>query len=309
MNGKADIAVIILTYNESIHLARVLSQVKDFARQIVVVDSYSTDDTVEIARAHSVTVLQHPFHNYAKQFQWALENASIDSEWIMRLDADETIDADLSNEIIARLPQLPADVTGIYLNRKTIFQDKFIRYGGRYPLLLLRIWRNGKARIEDRWMDEHMYLLEGRSVRFSNDFADHNLNDIEFFTSKHIKYATREALDVIGRRRNLWQIESAKVLSDESGMQQPRVKRFLKEHLFNRIPFEFAALGYFLYRYIVLLGFLDGRKGLTYHFLQGFWYRFLAGAKVLELEEALVNVSNPDEARETIARLTHHRIV
>ena len=309
MSGKANIAVIILTYNESIHLARVLSQVKEFARQIVVVDSFSTDDTVEIARAHAATVLQHPFQNYAKQFQWALENASIDSEWIMRLDADETIDADLSNEIIARLPQLPADVTGVYLNRKTIFQDKFIRYGGRYPLLLLRIWRNGKARIEDRWMDEHMYLLEGRSVRFSNDFADHNLNDIEFFTSKHIKYATREALDVIGKRRNLWRIESAGVLSDESGVQQARVKRFLKEHLFNRIPFEFAALGYFLYRYIVLLGFLDGRKGLTYHFLQGFWYRFLAGAKVRELEEALVNVSNPDEVRETIARLTHHRIV
>ena len=79
----------------------------------------------------------------------------------MRLDADEIIEADLAEEIISKLPTLPADVTGINLNRKTIFQGRFIRWGGRYPLTLLRIWRRGKARIEGRWMDEHMYLTEG----------------------------------------------------------------------------------------------------------------------------------------------------
>jgi len=200
VEGKADIAVIILTYNESVHLGRALQSITPFARQIFVVDSYSTDDTLDIAASFGAQVLQHHFQNQAKQFQWALDNAPITAGWIMRLDADEIVEADLCHEIIARLPGLPADVTGVYLNRKTIFQGRFIRHGGRYPLMLLRIWRCGKARIEDRWMDEHIYLLEGRSVAFSGGFADDNLNDLSFFTDKHNGYASREALDVVNRK-------------------------------------------------------------------------------------------------------------
>ena len=175
MNQKPSIAVIILTFNEAIHLPRALDHIRPFAREIFVIDSYSTDNTVALARAGGATVLEHPFQNYARQFEWALENAPITADWVMRLDADEIIEADLAQEIIDKLPTLPPDVTGVNLNRKTIFQEKFIRWGGRFPLVLLRIWRRGKARIEDRWMDEHMYLTEGRTVTFRGGFADHNL--------------------------------------------------------------------------------------------------------------------------------------
>ncbi len=184
MNEKPSIAVVILTFNESIHLPRALQYLRAFAREIFVIDSYSTDDTVALAKAAGAKVLEHPFQNYARQFEWALENAPITSDWVMRLDADEIIEADLAAEIIAKLPALPPDITGVNLNRKTIFQDKFIRWGGRYPLTLLRIWRCGKARIEDRWMDEHMYLTDGRAVTFVGGFADHNLYDLTFFYSK-----------------------------------------------------------------------------------------------------------------------------
>src|SRR5580698_4787545 len=142
-------------------------------------------------------VVQHHFQNYAKQFQWALTNLPIKTEWVMRLDADEIVDPDLAEEISSTLPKLPAEITGVSLNRKTIFQGKFIRHGGRYPLTLLRIWRRGMAQIEDRWMDEHMYLTNGRSVTFRGGFADHNLFDLTAFTEKHNRYATREALDVL----------------------------------------------------------------------------------------------------------------
>src|SRR6202040_4094274 len=99
-----------------------------------------------------------------------------------------------------------ASVTGVVLNRKTIFQGKFLRHGGRYPLFLLRIWRRGKAQIEDRWMDEHMLLTEGSSVTFRGGFADHNLNDLTFFTEKHNQYASREALDVLNQRMRLFAV-------------------------------------------------------------------------------------------------------
>jgi glycosyltransferase involved in cell wall biosynthesis len=306
MNEKLSIAIVVLTYNESLHLPRALKHIEGFAREIFVVDSYSTDGTVEIAQEHGAHVLQHPFQNQAKQFEWALENAPITADWVMRLDADEVIESDLANEIVARLPQLPADVTGVNLNRKTIFQGKFIRHGGRYPLVLLRIWRRGMARIEDRWMDEHMYLTEGRTVTFKGGFADHNLFDLTFFTDKHNRYASREALDVLDHRLHLFGPELS--LAAESTARQARIKRFLKEKVYNRIPFELSALAYFLYRYIFQLGFLDGRQGFVYHILQGFWYRFLVGAKVRELEAAVKNASNDEERWSEIARLTRLQI-
>ena len=306
MNQKANIAVVILAYNEAIHLPRALDHIRGFAREIFVVDSFSTDNTVELAKAGGAQVLQHPFQNYARQFEWALENAPISSDWVMRLDADEIIEADLAAEIIAVLPTLPPDVTGVNLHRKTIFQGKFIRWGGRYPLTLLRIWRRGKARIEDRWMDEHMYLTDGRTVTFRGGFSDHNLYDLTFFTAKHNSYASREALDVLNQRLHLFEPQLA--LSGQATAKQAKVKRFLKESVYNRLPFEISATLFFLYRYVVQLGFLDGRPGLIYHVLQGFWYRFLVGAKLRELENAVKHASSDEELRSEIARLTRQKL-
>jgi glycosyltransferase involved in cell wall biosynthesis len=302
MSNKASIAVVILTYNEAGHLPRALDHIAGFAQQIFVIDSYSTDGTVELARARGVTVLQHRFENYAKQFAWALANAPISADWVMRLDADEIVEADLAAEIVAKLPQLPPDVTGINLNRKTIFQGRFIRYGGRYPLMMLRIWRRDKAQIEDRWMDEHMYLTEGRAVPFRGGFADHSLIDLTAFTEKHNRYARREAMDVLNQRLHLFPAPVR--LTVETTARQAKLKRFFKEGIYNRLPYEISAVGYLLYRYIVRLGFLDGREGLSYHILQGFWYRFLVGAKLRELETAVRAASSEDDIRAAVIRLT-----
>jgi glycosyltransferase involved in cell wall biosynthesis len=306
MHEKPSIAVVILAFNKSVHLPRALDHVRGFASEIFVIDSFSTDETVSLAKAGGAQVLQHPFQNYARQFEWALENAPITADWVMRLDADEIIEHDLAEEIRLKLPSMPADVTGINLNRKTIFQGKFIRWGGRYPLMLLRIWRRGKAHIEDRWMDEHMYLTEGRTVTFQGGFADHNLYDLTYFTAKHNSYASREALDALNQRLHLFEPQVA--LTAESTARQAKIKRFLKESLYNRLPFEISASLFFIYRYIFQLGFLDGRRGLIYHLLQGFWYRFLVGAKLRELEQAVERATSEDELRSEIARLTRQKL-
>jgi glycosyltransferase involved in cell wall biosynthesis len=306
MNTEANIAIIILTYNESVHLPRALEHIRGFAREIFVIDSFSTDNTVELAKAGGANVLQHAFQNYAQQFTWALQHAPVTSDWVMRLDADEIIESDLAEEIVTKLPTMPPEVMGVNLNRKTIFQGKFIRYGGRYPLTLLRIWRRGKARIEDRWMDEHMYLTEGRAITLKGGYADHNLNDLTSFTAKHNAYASREALDELNRRLRLFDPQVQ--LTRESTAKQAKIKRFLKESLYNRLPFEVSAFIYFLFRYIVQMGFLDGREGFIYHILQGFWYRFLVGSKLRELEQAVGQATSEDEVRSVIARLTRQRL-
>jgi glycosyltransferase involved in cell wall biosynthesis len=297
-----DLAIIILTHNEERHLERALTGVASIAREIFVVDSYSSDRTVEIARAHGATVLQNKFVNYAKQFQWALEHAPITAAWVMRLDADEIVEADLAAEIAEKLPALGSDVAGINLKRKHIFLGRWIRHGGRYPLILLRIWRRGQGRIEDRWMDEHMIVWGGRTVTFSGGFADHNLNDLTFFVDKHNKYATREAIDILNQRLHFAPRDQE--LTFRGTSMQASAKRFMKEHIYNNVPFYCSSLIYFSYRYFIQLGFLDGVEGLCYHFLQGFWYRFLVGAKVLELQRAISCLTNADDIRSELARLT-----
>ena len=296
------LAVVILTHNEERHIARALSSVAGIAAEVFVIDSFSTDRTVELARAQGAIVLQNKFVNYAKQFQWALDNAPITASWVMRLDADEVIEADLAERIRNELPGLPDDVVGINLKRKHIFLGRWIRHGGRYPLLLLRIWRRGHGRIEDRWMDEHMILWGGRTVTFDGGFADHNLNDLTFFTDKHNKYATREAIDVINERRRLFHRDVDLVA--EEGSRQAAVKRWIKERLYNRIPYQISAPAYFLFRTTLQLGFLDGKEGLVYHGLQGLWYRFLVGAKVEELEAAIAHLEDPALIRAELRRLT-----
>ena len=303
---RANLAVVILTYNEEIHLARALHHIEGLASEVFVVDSYSTDRTVQIAKEFGAMVLQHPFTNYAKQYEWALENAPITTEWVMRLDADEIIEPDLVIEIQEKLPTLPKEVCGINLKRKTIFQGREIRHGGRYPLILLRIWRRGKAKIEDRWMDEHNYLLEGEQVTFDGGFADYSLQDLTFFTSKHNGYSSREALQVYLQRRGM----AAEELrgAAKAATRQASRKRLMKEVLYERIPFEIAAASYFLLRYVFQLGFLDGRAGLQYHFLQGFWYRFLVGSKLRELKCALKGIEDKKKQIEILERLTRQRI-
>ncbi len=286
-----DLAVIILTHNEELHIARAIRSVSSLAREIIVIDSCSADRTAEIARELGATVLQNEFVNYAKQFQWALDNAPIAAEWIMRLDADEVVEADLVEEIKTKLPLLSDEIAGINLKRKHIFLGRWIRHGGRYPLVLLRIWRRGRGRIEDRWMDEHIIVWGGRTATFEGGFADHNLKDLTAFIEKHNKYATREAIDVLGRKYRLFPRDE--VVTVESTSRQAATKRFLKEAVYNPMPFQASALLYFLYRYFLQFGFLDGKEGLVYHVLQGFWYRFLVGAKVLELERAIKPLEEP----------------
>jgi glycosyltransferase involved in cell wall biosynthesis len=296
------LAIVILTYNEERHIARALGSVALIATEVFVIDSFSTDRTVELARSHGATVLQNSFVNYARQFQWALDNAPITAPWIMRLDADEIIEADLATRIRDELPRLSADVAGVNLKRKHIFLGRWIRHGGRYPLVLLRLWRRGHGRIENRWMDEHMILQSGRTITFEGGFADHNLNDLTFFTDKHNKYATREAIDVINERHRLFPRDVD--LSTEEGSRQAAVKRWIKEKIYNRIPYQISTPAYFLFRMTFQLGFLDGKEGLVYHGLQGLWYRFLVGAKVDELEAAIAHLQEPTLIRAELRRLT-----
>lgn len=300
------VAVVLLTHNEERHLGRALASVAGFARSIHIIDCESTDATLSIARSMGAEVLSNRWRNYADQFQWGMDHITTDAEWILRLDADEVIEPDLAQRIAVELPLLPPDVVGINIDRKHIFMGRWIRHGGRYPLTLLRLFRRGHGRIEQRWMDEHIVVQGGRTVHFPGGFSDVNLNDLSYFTDKHNKYATREAIDILNQRHTLFERDVGVTAAATS--RQTAFKRAIKEHVYNRIPFELSSLAYFLFRYIIQLGFLDGREGLIYHWLQGYWYRFLVGAKTVELERAIAHLPTSAAKRDAVSRLTGHEL-
>jgi glycosyltransferase involved in cell wall biosynthesis len=300
------IAVIVLAYNEGRNIGRLLQNVGDWSQRTFVVDSFSTDDTAAVAESMGATVEQHRLVNHAQQFQWAIENLPFATEWVIRLDADELLSDELMDEIRRRLPEMPEDVTGINLKRRRIFLGRWIKHGGPFPLTLLRIWRRGAAKIEQRWIDEHMVLLRGSAVTFNHDFLDYNLSDLYLFTEEHNKYATRAAIDVLLKRYNPAAIDEA--LSNTDAPRQAAQKRRTKEIVRNQLPFWLGPLGYFLYRYFVQLGFLDGTEGLVYHFLQGFWYRLLVAVKVDEFDRILKPLPDRKMRLEALTKLTGYRL-
>jgi glycosyltransferase involved in cell wall biosynthesis len=298
------LTVVILTFNEEVHIERSIASVASIASDILVVDSFSNDRTVELATNAGARVLQNAFVNYSKQFQWALDNGGVSSEWIIRLDADEVIEPDLAAEIEKKLPAMPADVVAVNFKRKHIFMGRWIKHGGRYPLILLRMWRNGQGRIEDRWMDEHIVTWGGRVITMQGGFSDICLRDLTFFTDKHNRYATREAIDVLSKRYGLFSSKEQNSL----GSRQADIKRAIKERFYNQLPSFVAPTGLFIYRYVFQLGFLDGREGLIYHFLQGYWYRFLITAKIIEFESAMANCTTKEQRAERLSELTGHKL-
>jgi len=274
------LTALIMTFNEERHLARCLSSVKTVATDIVVVDCFSSDRTVEIARQFDATVLQHAWVNHASQFNWALGQLPHDTEWVLRIDADEYMTPALVEEIRTRLPQLGNEIDGVYVNRRMTFLGRAIRYGGVFPVRVLRIFRYGRGQCENRWMDEHIKVT-GPTVHFDGELIDDNLNSITWWTDKHNKYASREAVDLLNLEYRFIPVDS---IADLRGGKQAGVKRWLKERVYARLPAGLRAFAYFLYRYVLCLGFLDGQAGAAFHVLQGFWYRYLVDVKVAEVK-------------------------
>lgn len=277
MINQSTITAIILTYNEAQHIERCINSIKEIVNEIIVVDSFSTDNTLLLAESLGAKVYKNPFINQAVQFNWALKNCNIKSEWILRIDADEFIENKNDISLKKYLYNLNKNVNGILIKRKIIFLGKPLLNGGWYPKYNLRIFKNGYGECENRWMDEHIIINEGVIEKINIDFIDENLNNLKWWITKHNNYSTREAIDYfINNKEN-------SVNPNFFGNEAEK-KRWMKEK-YQTIPLFIRPLLNFIYRYFLKLGFLDGKSGLVWHVLQGFWYRFLVDTKIFELQK------------------------
>ncbi|PLK43493.1 glycosyltransferase family 2 protein [Emticicia sp. TH156] len=280
----SDISFIILTYNESVHLRRLLSKVVGINAPVFVIDSGSTDDTVAIAEEYGAVVKVNTFENHPKQWDFALKNCLISTPWIIGLDADQYPSEELLHKLRTFSDKdVPAGVNGIYFNRHNYFQGERLKYGGYRNFYMLKMFRNGKG-----WSDlnenmDHRFIVEGKSIIWKNEvLIEDNLkeHDIDFWLTKQIRYSNLTAQEEFQRKKGL---REQTLTPNLLGNPDERTA-FLKKIWWN-LPLFIRPMIYFFYRFVIRLGFLETTSGRLFHFLQGFWFRFLVDAKIRELEK------------------------
>ena len=275
---KDQVSILILTKNEEIHIERCLKSAFRLTTNIYVVDSNSLDRTREIAMREGVNVLSGEFSSFASKLNWSLDNIAWSTPWVLRLDADEVLTDDLVASLQIALASVRAEVNGFYLRRQLWFMGRWIKHGGMYPTFSMRLLRKGCARAEVRNLDEHMILSSGVALTLNLDIIDNPLTDLSSWVDKHNRYSTLEAHAVLSQQD---QTTSDFIQPRLWGRRVEQV-RWMKLRVFYRLPLFIRPLLYFFYRYILRLGFMDGREGFLFHFMHGLWYRILVDGKIIE---------------------------
>lgn len=268
----ADITAIILTRNEKDFIEDCILSIKDIVKRIVVVDSFSEDNTCELAKNLGAEVYQHEFYNYSKQYKYAVNIADVKTKWILRIDADERLTKESAEELNKLCNENEdTDVSGIVLRFYNMFLNKPMYHGGMYPWKKLSVYKTGLGDIEDRNMDEHIILSSGKTIESKIDSKHLAFRGLTFFTNKCNWYSTREAMDYFDN-----------ISTDSTNSS---LKTILKMKVYYKLPLFFRSWLYYAYRYYIRLGFLDGKEGKIFAFLHAYWYRFLVDAKIYEHEK------------------------
>jgi glycosyltransferase involved in cell wall biosynthesis len=276
---ETPVAAVVLTWNEERNLPGCLESLRGWVNEIVVVDSGSTDRTREIARQSAARIVEHPFETHARQWAWALRSIEVRADWVLGLDADQRITPELAAEIQRVLADGAPGWNGFYLKRRQIFRGTWIRHGGYYPKYLLKLFRRAAVSVDERELVDHHFCVAGRAGRLRHDLVEENLNenDLTTWIAKHVRYAALQAQEEFTRGGT--PAATARLIG---GTPDERVA-WWRHRVWERLPLYVRPLLYFLYRYVVRLGFLDGKEGFLFHFLQAYWYRVLVDARIDEL--------------------------
>ena len=272
---QTNLTVIVLTHNEELNIEECLRSLVPLKCRIVVVDSGSSDKTLEIVQNHKVEIYNHEFNNYGDQRNWAQQNTGIETDWVLHIDADERLNKLLCENIInVLMDNSNSEIDGYLISRRTIFMGKFIRYGGHYPVYHNRMFRIAKGMCETRLYDQH-FIVNGIVEKLSGDIIDVT-DDLDDWFNRHMKWAEMEAEQILGNNKK------NKLVQSKLGGTPIERRRWMKNNLYYKMPLFLRCLIYFGYRYFVRLGVLDGYKGLIFHFLHGFWYRFKVDTCILK---------------------------
>ena len=272
VHNAIPISVIILTLNEEHNIEDCIRSVRDFADQIIIVDSFSTDATLNLAKKYTPCIYQHKFVNFAQQRNWAQDHLSIKNEWVFHLDADERVSQELAFALRRKFGSMP-HADGFMASRKTLYRNRWIRHGGHYPVYHLRIFKKDRGRSEERYYDQN-YIVNGTTHKIHGDIINIINGNVHEWMARHRKWARLEAMEVLYNRRRILNIRLL-------GNPIER-KNWLRYNAYYQMPIFVRVYLYFLYRFIIRCGFLDGMRGIMFHVLQGFWYRILVDIAICD---------------------------
>lgn len=263
-DGTVPIAVVMISLNEAHNMAAVLENLKGFAAEVFLVDSYSSDETVDIALAHGVHVVQRKFRGFGDQWNYAVRDLPITAPWTMKLDPDERLTDELKRsigEIVAK-----GDADAFTLLRRLWFM------GRPLPVkqVILRGWKTGACRFTDVLVNEHP-LVDGRIAEATGDLEHHDSPDLHHWVEKQNRYTTQEALI---RFRKLPMAAQPKLLG--SKLEQ---RIWVKKHFFL-IPFRYQL--YLLHNLFVAKVWSTGKTGFTWARLR-VWVRRMIEDKLEEM--------------------------
>ncbi|RZJ19778.1 MAG: glycosyltransferase family 2 protein [Acinetobacter sp.] len=272
---------IILTYNEEVHLPRLLNSIVGLNAPVYILDSGSTDGTLAIAEKFNAEVKVNSFINHPKQWDFALKNFDIKTPWIIGLDADQILTPELFLQLQNFKDADYQNVNGIYFNRKNFFKGKWIKYGGFYPKYLLKMFRTEIGYSDLNENMDHRFIVTGETIIWKNGhILEENLkeNNISFWIEKHNRYSDLIAEEEIERLNNL------RTQSNKANFWgNPDERNAWFKRLWWNLPLGWRPFLYFSYRLIFKLGILDGATGILFHFLQGFWFRLIVDVKIKEI--------------------------
>jgi glycosyltransferase involved in cell wall biosynthesis len=288
---KTPVSVLVLTRNEEANIAACLESV-DWASEVFVVDSFSTDRTVELAERLGARIYQHPFETCAAQWNWALDNIPFANDWVLVLDADERIPQALAGEIAAVVNGARQDCTGYYVKWRFFFFGKWLKHGGLYPTWVVRLFRRSAGRFGRHGISEHL-ILDGKRGYLQTAFDHCDNKPLSDWIQKHNRYAGFEAEQYV--REQFGRTEARSIQGRFWGTQRER-KQWIKLKVWNRLPLLLRPFLFFFRNYFLKLGFLDGRAGFIYHVLWSFWFPFLVSARILEKQH---RARRPGEFRVT----------
>lgn len=289
--NSVPISVVVMTYNEEVNIERCLKSIVDWADDIYIVDSFSTDATEAICKQYTNRFFQNHYISHPVQWDWALNNLPFEHEWIFAVDADFVVTDALKMALSRLIPTLNTSVSGIYVRHRQIFRGRFLKRGTMYPRYWLRLFRRGTVFTDDSDLVDLHFYVKGDVVKVEYDVIEDNVKErnLEFWVSKQIRFAQRAAIEEIKRRESL---DLSPVVPKLFGTPDQRTLWLKTKWYF--FPLYWRAIFYFAYRYIIRLGFLDGKEGFLYHFTQALVYRLMVDARIEELNRDKIPGSDLD---------------
>lgn len=267
-------SAVLLTFNSEKSIRRTLASISQLTDDIHVVDSFSEDNTLAIAREYHAKIQQRAFKNYSDQRNWAIESLPLKYNWQLHVDADEELTEELQRHL-ASLDLSNSPVDGYLIGRKIVFMGKVLRFSSIAKTWHYRLFRTGAGRCEERLYDQH-FLALGSTDKINAFMLDHQEADLSDWTAAHNRWSDMEAKEALSPPTST----EGQVKADARG--NPIERRRAQKSRYYSLPLFWRAFGYAFQRYILQGGFLDGREGLIFHTLQAFWFRFLVDAKIHE---------------------------